>query len=508
MLKEAGISTSRCSGEELEYYQQEHETLLNEIDAIKAEKTDLKKKLSEMEKALSEANDKEKQNRAEMEKLSEYIDSETKKLTKELTDAYEALLNVKSDSEATIAKYKLECETLKNLADEADEEREAVLEQLEALQKDQKREVERLRNTIGKEFEAQKAKLAEGQLQVEQGLRSQLTKLTEKLTLMTQNETSYMETQKKLDIMKRQLDQSKTECSQLRADLSAIHEEHRKLKEAGKVGKSKRETSLLSQLEDRNGALSDLHAKHQECMAKLEFLTEENKRLKLQQSHYEGDVSEIKAKFVESFTSREEILKQLSLLRESEYVTSLENAELKAKYESSSARNAQLQKELDTLNMENERLGGHANLSQKIKLHTKLKEENNSLKSVNYKLTEELRKTKLKLDMIHKKFQDIVRREGLGELDASEFMLSKKDSDDSAVELARVKRGVAKIAETVGLRGADTDDTIDRVVTHIQALRFQAQTSSSELSSKEREISSLSTQLKLLTKEVVLQGFK
>lgn len=515
LLSKNGPYSSRSSNEELEYYKQEHETLLGEIDTCKAQNSSLKKSCAEMEKLLSEAAVRERGNKAEMEKLAVDIDLETKKLTKELTDAYEALLKVKNESETTIAHYKLECDALKTLADEAEEERLAAVEHLEAIQKTQKRELELVRVKLAKELEQHQTKATEGQMQVEMNLRNQVTKLTERLTLMTQNETSYIETQKKLDIMKRQLDQSKTETAQLKAELANAQELALKVKDGRRhdgdlnrpasIGKA----SLLSQLEDRNGALSDLHAKHQDCMARLETLTEENKRLRLQTSHFEGDVTEIKTKFIESLSNREDFLKQLNLLRESEYQIAIENAELKAKFESSSIRNSQLQNEINALNAENEQLGGHSNMSQKIKLHAKLKDENNKLKSTNYKLTDELRRTKMKLDAIHKRFQEIVKREGgQGELGVAEDHPIK---DDASAELVRIKRGVAKIAEISGVRVLDVgsfDDTIERVVSSLQALRYQASASSHELSTKDREIISLNKQLKLLSKEVVLQSYK
>jgi hypothetical protein len=511
-LQDYPQTTSRSTSDDLEYYKQEHQTLLSEIDAVKADKAALRKRLAEMERDLAEAALKERSNKAEMERLAEDIDSETKKLTTELTEAYEALLKVKTESEATIARYKLECEALKTLADEADEERLVAVEQFEALQKTQAKELERARSQVQsmREAEEHKLKAVESQAQVEVSLRGQVVKLTEKLTLMTQNETSYVESQKKLDILRRQLDQSKAECSQLKADLASTKTTVNAEKEATRESKSKREAALTRALEDRNGALSDLHTKYQDCMGKLEAMTEENRRLRQQTNCSEADSSELKHKFIESLTNREEVLRQLSALRESEYQTSLENAELKAKWESAIARNAQMNKELEVLNKEIERLGGHANLSQKIKLHSKLKEESNKLKAANYKLTEELRKTKMKLETIHKKFQELVKREGLGEIDFTEDLQLRRELDEVSSELSRTKRGLTKIAEAFGERGLEgsLEDFFERLAASANALRCQVQTSSAELTAKDREITSLNSQLRLLSKEAGLYSYK
>lgn len=101
-----------------------------------------------------------------------------------------------------------------------------------------------------------------------------------------------------------------------------------------------------------------------------------------------------------SITSKENIITELKLFQKS--ADEYEN--LKNNYDVMNRDNERLRLEVTTLSKEVSKLAGHSNLNQKIKLHARMKEENNKLKEQNYNVREELRKKTEKFDLLQKKF--------------------------------------------------------------------------------------------------------
>mmetsp|Transcript_1154 Transcript_1154/g.2782 ORF Transcript_1154/g.2782 Transcript_1154/m.2782 type:complete len:1261 (-) Transcript_1154:2331-6113(-) len=510
-LEGVNVPTTRYSSEDLDYYKLEYQTLLVESDTVKTENAELNRKVEKLEGLLGEAEDKEKAYQAEMQKLAEDIDWETNKLTTELTEAYETLLRVKTESEETINRCKSEYETLKSLADQADAERIKAVQQLQDLQKTQAKEVEAAKAQIAalKNSLEQQASQKETQSANEVGLRSQITKLTEKLTLMTKNEMVGIEAQKQVVSLKKQLEVSREESAQLKEYLAQVEEKllEAKQKEAEvKQAQDQKASELYVEMTNEVQELSERLAGSQGV---VETLSAENKALRQKVEAFEADTSEVKNKFVESLTNRESVLQQLTQLREQEYQKSLENSELRAKLEAAQLKNSQLAKELDQVNKENERLGGHANLSQKIKLHSKLKEENNKLKTANFKLTEDLRKSKMKFETVNKKYLELAKREGLGDVDISGEAQLRREVEDLNEEVARAKRFFGVISAELGetcITG--DDDSIVRTIDSIQSLRRHFDQLAAEMQGKNLEIQNLNSELRIMGKELSLRDYK
>lgn len=504
---------TRYSSEDLEYYKLEYQTLLVESDSVKTENAELIGKLMKLEKRLSDAEVRERSYKVEMQKLAEDIDSETRKLTTELTEAYEALINVKTESEATISACKAEYDALKGLASQADLERSSAIEQLQVLQRVQKKEVEDAKAQVSdlKTALEQKTKQVESLANHEASLRSQLTRLTEKLTVMTQSETTCIESQKQLTSLKREIEKSHEENAQLKDYLTAFEERFKDATTKEVLARKAFETEKAHMLESQKLEIVELERKLMSSHAEVQTLTDANTALLKRIESFETDNSEVKQKFVESLSNREQVLQQLAQLREQEYQKSLLSCELKGKLEAVTLKNSQLMKELEQLNKENERLGGHANLSQKIKLHSKLKEENNKLKTVNFKLTEDLRKTKLKLDAVTKRYQDTVKREGFTDADLSEEVRLRRELEDLTEELSRVKQSFSIIYAELSDFGATMsgdESCVGRTVEAVQLIRRQLQSATEELAEKNTTIGNLNSELKIFSTELSLQDFK
>jgi hypothetical protein len=490
--------TVRYSSEDLEYYKLEYQTLLVETEATRTEHHLCTQNTYQLELKVVEAEAAVATARGELEKLTEDVECETKKLADELSDTYETLLRVQDESAAASAAYRDELETLKRVANQADADKVWAVDQLIDLERFRAAEQEEARQRLEELEKTYKA--IEELSRNEVNLRGQIDELTEQLALLSKTEENYLQAQDQLTALQQQFELSHQENAELKDSLAKLEANLQTVMERGAAELRAKEQVHTKQLVDRLVEMSVIEAN---------YMTSQAHNIELQEKleSCEAEALEVKSKFIESLSNREEVVRQMSLLREQEHQKSLENAELRGKFELVSIRNAQLLKEIESLNKENERLGGHANLSQKIKLHSKLKEENNKLKTANYKLNEDLRKTKLKLDTVTKKFQDLSRREGLGEVDLNEELRLRQEVEDLAEELGRVRRGLALIGEQLGDCGAD-EQLLGRTVEGIQALRQQVQSSLTELADKDLEIASLNTQVKLLTNEMLLQGYK
>jgi septal ring factor EnvC (AmiA/AmiB activator) len=86
----------------------------------------------------------------------------------------------------------------------------------------------------------------------------------------------------------------------------------------------------------------------------------------------------------------------------------------------------------------------------------------------------------------------------------------RRELDEVSSELDRTKRGLTKIAEAFGEGGFEVslEDFFERLAATANALRHQVQRSSADLMAKDRDITSLNSQLKLLSKEAGLFSYK
>ena len=102
------------------------------------------------------------------------------------------------------------------------------------------------------------------------------------------------------------------------------------------------------------------------------------------------------------FAAMQAVVQQV---RSTEAATQQELAELRQSQ-------LRLQQEVDRLTQENADLVGHNNLNQKIKIHFRLKEENNKLKELNHKLKEDARKAQEKANTLGKKLEALAKTNG------------------------------------------------------------------------------------------------
>jgi chromosome segregation ATPase len=499
--------TVRYSSDDLEYYKLEYQTLMVEAEATRTEYQQCTQNTLQLELKVVEAEAAAATAKRELERLAEDVEGETKKLADELSETYETLLRVQDDSAVAIAAYRDEVETLKMVLSQADADKVSAVEELTGLERVRAAEQEEARVRLEELKEVYKA--VEELRNNEVNFRGQIDELTEKLALLSKTEENYVQAQGQLAALQLQLQLSHEENAGLKDSLAKLEASLQAAIERGAAELRAKEQVHTKQLIERLVEMSAIEANYSTSQAAVDSLKADNSQLQEQLETCEAEALELKSKFIESLTNREEVVRQMSLLRDQDHQKSLENAELRGKFELVSIRNAQLLKEIEALNKENERLGGHANLSQKIKLHSKLKEENNKLKTANYKLNEDLRKTKLKLDTVTKKFQELSRREGLAEVDLNEELRLRQEIGDLTEELGRVRTGYALIGEQLGdLCGGGEEELLERTVGGIQALRQQVQASLTQLADKDLEIASLSTQVKLLTNEMLLQGYK
>ena len=136
---------------------------------------------------------------------------------------------------------------------------------------------------------------------------------------------------------------------------------------------------------------------------------EENLKLKSEieeiNQKYSANLTEyqsMKEEIQLSVNSREQILDELKRLQSEKISLHNECQELNSKLHNIEQDNEKLKDNLCDLNSEIISVSGQNNLNQKIKLHAKMKEENNKLKEQNYQLREDLRKKTGKIENLEK----------------------------------------------------------------------------------------------------------
>jgi len=113
-----------------------------------------------------------------------------------------------------------------------------------------------------------------------------------------------------------------------------------------------------------------------------------------------------------SVQHREAMVEEIKRLRAEELRTYKENEDYKSILNHIKEEKSRLMKDMEILNKENNRLAGHNNLNQKIKLHAKMKEEHNNLKMQNAKLSDDLRKKSNQCDVLQTKLNEITKKTG------------------------------------------------------------------------------------------------
>lgn len=114
----------------------------------------------------------------------------------------------------------------------------------------------------------------------------------------------------------------------------------------------------------------------------------------------------MKEEFELSVNSRREMIDQLKKLQDDEAYWRAECLELRSQLEDIEKENEKIKENYDDLSNENSSITGSNNLNQKIKLHSKMKDENNKLKDQNFQLKEDLRKKSEKIEYLSKKVEN------------------------------------------------------------------------------------------------------
>lgn len=135
--------------------------------------------------------------------------------------------------------------------------------------------------------------------------------------------------------------------------------------------------------------------------------------LKQQSSLNTIEFSQIKEDLNLSVISREDLLQELKRLQTDEISIKNECHDLKTQLAYIEHENESLKDQIDELNNNIVQISGHNNLNQKIKLHAKMKEENNKLKEQNYQIREELRRKDEKIEVLNKKYEIALKGHGI-----------------------------------------------------------------------------------------------
>ena len=116
----------------------------------------------------------------------------------------------------------------------------------------------------------------------------------------------------------------------------------------------------------------------------------------------QGDLVRVKEELRVSVQSRESLIEEMKKSRGELSILAKECEELRDNLRRTQSERTKAYKDIEILTKENEKLVGHNNISQKIKFHGRVKEENNQLKTQNFKLNEDLQRMTSRCDALQR----------------------------------------------------------------------------------------------------------
>lgn len=308
-----------------------------------------------------------------------------------------------------------------------------------------------------------------------------------------------------LEKNKDELDRRKEESERLMSELDIINAENEFLSNSNSdlaliIERLESDLSVLKLNDCQNVApvQSDL-------MTELEFL--KNKCLQFQ-NELNHRAQEMKL----SVQSREQILNELKHLQNEEYSLKKSNEDLITQLNLVNKDNLRLRSEVTTLSKEVSKLAGHNNLSQKIKMHERLKDENNKLKEQVYSIKEELRQKHEKLESVQRKYDTLAKIRGVNEEEEDIELIMRRKIEELESEVKLYQSSITKIAEFVNLLPFDGNpedtDISDIVINLINGLMGNLSAKDREIAEKEREMQRKESLMKILENEHLLYKHK
>ena len=293
--------------------------------------------------------------------------------------------------------------------------------------------------------------------------------------------------QEKVDEKKKLLDEAKENIKSKDIQLTYLKEQLKLLMESNRANmdltksrdeKAKKEIMKLQvSLKSKEKEVVDIKERSHTATKKLE---EENRKakisnLELTQSVQEGNkmIAELKEKMIKLESQNNE------LKNKAEDVSGKENQwygqaiKWKGEAEKMKREVVRLEAEKVKLNMENDLLTGHTNANQKIHLHQKIKDENNNLRTQNYKLSEEVKILKEKATKTDKDFQYIQAKFKLSHTDMldlpSKYEFRIQELEDKLQKEAAISLELSKLPEVAGiytekLEGTEPIEQIARAI--------------------------------------------
>lgn len=154
---------------------------------------------------------------------------------------------------------------------------------------------------------------------------------------------------------------------------------------------------LKSALSAREAEIRDV--KEQRVWEQAEVQRKEIDGIAKKAALLQGDLVRIKEELRVSVQSRESLIEEMKRARSEQSVLAKDCDDLREALRRAQAERAKAYKDIEALTKENEKLVGHNNISQKIRFHGRVKEENNQLKTQNFKLAEDLQRAQSRSDL-------------------------------------------------------------------------------------------------------------
>ncbi len=279
--------------------------------------------------------------------------------------------------------------------------------------------------------------------------------------------------QGKVDEKKKQLEEAKEAAKSKDAQITYLKEQLKLLMDSNKASLEANKTKVEKEKKDllklqaafkmKEKEFTDSHEQHKVAMRKLE---DENKRLKTDRLELTQTLQEYKGKIVGLSEQIETLKAELQAAKvkegdaagkENEWYTQA----LKWKTEADKLKKdiVRLESEKTRLNMENDMLTGHMNANQKIHLHQKIKEENNGLRTENYKLKEEAKIMREKLGKTEKDLQFLQAKYKIGHSEMmdlpSKYEFRIEELEEKLQKEVAISMELSKLPEVAPLYSAE-----------------------------------------------------
>jgi chromosome segregation ATPase len=324
-----------------------------------------------------------------------------------------------------------------------------------------------------------------------------------KMEILQNTNKNILATRNEINMWKKCIDDKNNSIQELRKEIRKKDEEIIRLQKAYNTAAeapfdAQTEVKHLKTiLHLKESELQELKAKGQSYYTQADEILESQRKeiemLRVRSSTLEDELRDC-------MEEKDQLEAEVEKLKSEEYINIRKNDEIKALIEKFREEKARLLKDLEILNKENDKLAGHNNLAQKIKVHERLKEENNNLKGQIQRMKDDLQHKSELISQLQRRAPESKRKPNLEET------VLQKQIEKQAEEINNLTEGLAKITDYVfslPIVTFNPEETsiVESTIHAISNIYETLEETEKVLQEKERELTNIKTRMNLMESE-------